>query len=133
MIDIKGTLGDLASGSIKDERIALLQEQLADALAKLKVTEAKLADTEAKLAASEADNARLKLHIADLEAQLQHQKLPGPPGDVCPYCKQETGRLDEIRPFPELLARKMGVKQHHYTCQNPGCGKTYDKRVNPTG
>jgi DNA-binding MarR family transcriptional regulator len=64
---IKGIIGDLASGTVKDQRIALSQEQLTALDAKLKVLASELSEARSRISGLEREN-------ADLNQQLQHTK-----------------------------------------------------------
>lgn len=119
---IKGIIGDIAGGAIKDQRIALTQEQLA-------ALDLKLRDSLEQLGVALADKAQLAKRVSELEqlvadrdAQLQNfQAIP--PGDKCPYCNHKTGTLQEIK--PNRVSGQFGFKTGLYKCSQ--CGKTYEK------
>jgi hypothetical protein len=61
-----------------------------------------------------------------LETKLASSESPAP-GDLCPYCRKQTGNLLEVKehPMPGLAVR--GVTQGYYKCSS--CGRKYDKQV----
>ena len=107
---IKSIIGDIASGAVKDQRIALSQEQLG--ALDLKLREA-------------LDR------IRQLEAELGQHKKPGLKGDECPYCREHTGRLLDMQPHRQSLLRQMGLKIGLYRCTNEPCGKEYERQIKP--
>lgn len=46
-------------------------------------------------------------------------------GGQCPYCKQPTGNLLEIKPDPVM--GDLGVRRYYYECNN--CHKKFDREV----
>ena len=76
-------------------------------------------DLKRKLLDMERDRAQA---IAKLQA-AQHTAQ----GDICPFCRQPTLQLLEIRPSENPHLGALGFKERHYRCSNPSCGKTYDK------
>jgi DNA-binding transcriptional ArsR family regulator len=74
---IKGIIGDIAAGAIKDQRIALSQEQLT-------VLDARMREALEQLGASRRENTRLSQRVAELEqlvedrdAQISQLTVPG--------------------------------------------------------
>ena len=63
--DARNLIGDLASGKIKDQRLALLADELT-------ASERKLADATAQLALLEAENKTLKENVKQLESTSHH-------------------------------------------------------------
>lgn len=129
---IKGVIGDLASGSIKDQRIALSQEQLAaldfklrDALAEATVLRQRAVESEAEKATLRQRVAELEAANADLQAQLAAVQptvaVPRSQRDPCPHCSQPRGKQRTVRPD----RRRRGVVIESYYCE--GCGETYQR------
>jgi uncharacterized protein with PIN domain len=103
---IKSIIGDIASGAVKDQRIALSHEQLS-------ALDLKLHDALAR--------------IRELEAELERCKRVDRKGDECPYCNERSGKLTEIKPHPQSLLNQTGTKIGLYKCTE--CGKTYEKQI----
>ena len=64
---IKGIIGDIAAGAVKDQRIALSKEQLS-------TLDFKLRDTSEQLSVALRENAQLSLRITELEKLAEDQK-----------------------------------------------------------
>jgi uncharacterized protein with PIN domain len=111
---IKSIVGDIASGAVKDQRIALSHEQLSA--------------LDLKLKEALAQNALLAQRTRELEAQLKKYQRAERKGDRCPYCNEESGKLDQIKPHRQSLMDQMGTKIGLYKCANPDCGKEYESR-----
>jgi hypothetical protein len=64
--------------------------------------------------------------IDELEKRLKgiEDRMSGT-GELCPYCKQPTLELIEIR--PHAIFGDAGLKKHIYKCNN--CSKPYEKDV----
>jgi regulator of replication initiation timing len=118
---LKSTIGDIASGAVKDQRIALSHEQLG-------ALDLKLKDALTENSMLRSQNAVLARRVSELEAKLQRFEK-GPEGDQCPYCHQRTGKLINLKPHPQSLLAHMGTKIGFYECTNQQCGKSYDRQV----
>ena len=116
------------SAGIQTKHIALLREQasiLERQLLEAAAKNALLTEENHKL---EAENENLKKENASLKIQIYRiKKNEDPPGDKCPYCRMEAGKLIEIKPHTVL--GKVGVKVMFYECTN--CRKKYDKQHEP--
>jgi hypothetical protein len=125
MIDgIRNWLGDIASGKIKDAQIALTQ---AEAL----VFKRQLDEAIAENARLATDNFQLVSENNELKAQLTElSESTELIGDQCPYCRRNSGLLIEMKPKPGHPP--FGPKQGFYKCNNPACGKAYDKEMRDT-
>jgi uncharacterized protein with PIN domain len=119
---LKAIIGDIASGAVKDQRIALSHEQL-------NALDLKLRDSLAESSALRSQNAVLTERVSELESKLRHAERKEIKGDQCPYCNQSTGKLIELKPHPQSLLAHMGRKIGFYECTNENCGKSYDKQV----
>lgn len=64
---IKNIIGDIASGAIKDQRIALSQEQLTALDSEAKVLASELSEAQRKVSALEQENANLKTQLQRLQ------------------------------------------------------------------
>jgi hypothetical protein len=118
MIDVRSLVGDIFSGKIKDERLALLANEL-------QASERKLSGAEAKVKSLESQNSDLQVQLQEAQAllkKLQAQKHI----TACPYCGSE-GNLQNLADIPGLEPH--GLKQGYYQCSNPQCKKKYDKQV----
>jgi hypothetical protein len=119
---IKGIIGDIASGAIKDQRIALSQEQLA-------ALESKLVALAGELTASKARESKLASDNQQLRRQLEDSQPVAKPADTCLYCRRATGEVVELTQHPVFFMQ--GWKVAHYKCSNPQCGKTYERDLEP--
>jgi hypothetical protein len=64
----------------------------------------------------------------EVEAQAQFKKkYPKQPADDCPFCREKTGELIEIKPDPNPHFAMLGSKYGHYECSN--CGNEYEKEI----
>jgi len=111
---INQVIEEHGSSTIQAKHLAMLKDEIT--ILQRKATE--LATQVEKL---ETENRQLR-------SQLQQLK-PSIPGDKCPYCNRNTGKLEEIRPDPEPGFAMLGVKHGFYKCANPECGKSYDKEM----
>ena len=66
--DARNIIGDLASGKIKDQRLALLADELT-------ASDRKLSDATAKLSILKSENSDLKSQVDQLESTLNHFRL----------------------------------------------------------
>ena len=113
---IKSIVGDIASGAVKDQRIALSQEQLGT--------------LDLKLKEALAQNALLTQRVSALESKLAKYQQTERKGDRCPYCNEDSGKLDQIKKHPQSLLDQTGTKIGLYKCSNPDCAKEYEKQIN---
>jgi hypothetical protein len=74
-----------------------------------------------RIATLEAENAELK---SKLESIYRSEQIPG---ERCPYCRRNTGRLLEIKPKPHFA--HFGIKQGYYKCDDSACGREFDKEM----
>jgi TRAP-type mannitol/chloroaromatic compound transport system substrate-binding protein len=106
----------------KDTEAAALVQQIQEHQL---VIQTALLDAERKMAQMERDHANA---IAKLQA-AQRTAVSEVPGDICPYCRRQTGQLVEIKDSPNPHYAFMGIKQRYFKCSNPSCGKNYDKEA----
>ena len=78
----------------------------------------RLAEEEKKVAELESENTVLKAELESLQAKKQN---------LCPYCGQFTGKLEDIKDDPVFVG--FGNKVHYYKCSNAQCGKSYDRHL----
>ena len=105
---IEKLITEHGSAAIQGKHLAMLKDEIAILLRKLDE--------------SSREN-------ADLKAQLSRFQQKKPEGDQCPYCKNRTGKLSEIKPHSQSLLDQIGTKIGLYQCSNPECGKTYEKQI----
>jgi uncharacterized protein with PIN domain len=89
---------------------AVLREQLS-------ALEKEMATLKAKVAILELENADLKAKLQKINSNKTIQR------DICPYCKQPSGDVVDIKPHPTFP--EVGMKIYYYQCRN--CGKKYDR------
>jgi hypothetical protein len=110
---IKGIIGDIASGAIKDQRIALSQEQLAALDAKLVSLAGELTASKARESNLATDNENLRTRIQNLQpiAGGFHEfcgtlwKRSGAGFEPFPYCKECSHHPVMIGQPPHPLMR----------------------------
>src|SRR5262245_30145035 len=102
--NIKGIIGDIGSGEIKGQRIALSQEQLSTLDLKLKVLSGKLSEAQRKIVLLEAENAYLKEQVQS----LQLGGLPKETGDILRYLF-DLGRDASIEHLAQHFGLEMSV------------------------
>jgi predicted transcriptional regulator len=107
--DARNLIGDLASGKIKDQRLALLADELT-------ASDRKLADATAKLSVLEAGNKNLEEHVKQLEATIHHFGLQlKTEVDGRKYVSDEAAKMLELlfdsesRMTINRLAEAMGI------------------------
>lgn len=68
--------------------------------------------------------------LSDLQKEKDTFQSSNPqvkPSDVCPYCNQLAGVLQERKRHKDF--GDAGVWTHSYKCSNPSCSKGYEKDV----
>jgi hypothetical protein len=131
----------LGPNTLDGRNLTMLRENMAEQCRQILELAARAEQLEAenkKLAAQSleneatnlaAENNRLMAELAPAFEEFQRTQQKKPPGDKCPYCQHNNGRLQEIKPDPTF--GPMGVKIHYFRCDNADCGKSYDKQVDP--
>jgi tRNA U34 2-thiouridine synthase MnmA/TrmU len=74
-----------------------------------------------RISTLETENAELKSKLDRIE---RAEEIPG---ERCPYCRRNTGRLLDIKPKPNFA--HFGIKQGYYKCDEPSCGREFDKEM----
>lgn len=82
----------------------------------------------AQVAAKDSEIATLNAKLQNLQI-LENKFAVEKPADTCPYCRRPTGQLTDMKPHAYL--GPAGVKVGYYQCENPACGKKYDKQIKP--
>ena len=117
---------DIFSDAVKGIPLnEVLRERLALAEDKFVILDKEFSGMKLENENLKAQNRELRSELQKRAAQLQNLD---PPGDKCPYCNRQTGKLEEIKPQPPPWNR-LGLKNGFYKCRNPVCGKSYDKEM----
>ena len=111
---INQVIEEHGSSTIQAKHLAMLKDEIT-------ILQRKATELAAKVEQLETENGQLR-------AQLQQLK-PTIPGDKCPYCNRNTGKLEEMKPHSEPMFAMLGKKIGYYKCSNPDCGKSYDKQL----
>ena len=119
-------LTDILTDAIKGIPLAeILRERLAFAEQQYAVLDREFARLKLENENLKMENRELRAEFQKCAAQLQNLD---PPGDKCPYCNHQTGKLLEIKPQPPPWNR-LGLKDGIYKCANPECEKGYEKEM----
>jgi hypothetical protein len=114
---IEKLISEHGSAAVLRDHIALLKSQMEEKDAKIKDL---IFQVE-----------HLKRLLKEKDAQLQNLTRQKSPADACPYCREPSGILNDIRPSPNPDFAFLGVKQGYYKCSN--CQKEYDKEMPSDG
>jgi len=118
---------DIIADAVKTIPVSeVLRERLAFADQQFAALERKATELTLKVSELETENKDLRFEIQQRAAQIHKLTPSEPPGDKCPYCNRNTGKLQEIKLQPGQRGM-LGLKEGFYKCANPDCGKNYEK------